>query len=185
MKHRFLSINFHKETVERFKGFCAKVGGSYTETLDHMMDFFDTYQLSPMEDLGPNMRGMESNIKKRINALVSIVKDIEKNQTKPTTAMLQLLFEKTPAKQKQPRLVEVKKTSKPANDPFFATSLEAIELRKEKNTLKRDLKETKQQFEDILFSKIRIVKSGFGKPRLHLDMTIEDYEALKEKIKNS
>ena len=88
MKRRFLSINFHKDTVERFKGFCAKVGGSYTETLDHMMDFFDTYQLSPMSDLGPNMRGMEANIKKRINALVAIVKDIEKHQTKPTTAMM-------------------------------------------------------------------------------------------------
>ena len=183
MKRRFLSINFHKDTVERFKGFCAKVGGSYTETLDHMMDFFDTYQLSPMSDLGPNMRGMEANIKKRINALVAIVKDIEKHQTQPTTAMLQLLFEQTPPKQKQPRLVEVNQNNKP--DPLFATSLEAIELRKEKNTLQRDLKETKQQFEDLLFSKIRIVKSGFGKPKLQLDMTLKDYEALKEKIKNS
>ncbi|WP_242206451.1 BfmA/BtgA family mobilization protein [Aestuariivivens insulae] len=185
MKRRFLSINFHKDTVERFKGFCAKVGGSYTDTLDHMMDFFDTYQLSPMEDFGPNMRGMEANIKKRINALTSIVKDIEKNQTRPTTAMLQLLFEQSPSKPKQPRLVEVKQGSKTSKDPFFATSMEAIELRKEKNALKRDLKETKQQFEDILFSRVRIVKSSFGKPRLQLDMALEDYEALKEKIKNS
>jgi hypothetical protein len=150
-----------------------------------MMDFFDTYQLSPMEDLGPNMRGMESNIKKRINALVAIVKDIEKNQTKPTTAMLQLLFEQTQPKQKQPRLVEVKKGSKTTKDPFFATSLEVIELRKEKNSLKRDLKETKQQFEDILFSKINIVKSSFGKPKIQLDMTMEELEALKERIKTS
>ena len=183
MKHRFLSINFHQETVERFKGFCAKVGGSYSETLNHMMDFFDTYQLSPMEDLGPNMRGMEANIKKRINALVAIVKDIENNQTKPTTAMLQLLFEKAPTKQKQPRLVEIKKGSKTIKDPFFATSLEAIELRKEKHTLQRDLKETKQQFEDILFSKIHIVKSSFGKPKIQLDMSVEELEALKQKIK--
>lgn len=185
MKRRFLSINFHKDTVERFKGFCAKVGGSYTETLDHMMDFFDTYQLSPMDDLGPNMRGMEANIKKRINALTSIVKDIEKNQTKPTTAMLQLLFEQSPSKPKQPRLVEVKQGNNTSKDPFFVTSMEAIELRKEKNALKRDLKETKQQFEDILFSKVYVVKSSFGKPRLQLDMALEDYEALKEKIKNN
>ena len=185
MKRRFLSINFHHDTVQRFKGFCAKVGGSYTETLDHMMDFFDTYQLSPMEDLGPNMRGMEANIKKRINALTAIIKDIEKHQTKPTTAMLQLLFEQSPTKQKQPRLVEVKKGNTPVNDPFFTTSMEAIELRKEKNALKRDLKETKQQFEDILFSKVRILKSSFGKSKLQLDITLEDYEALKEKIKNN
>ena len=185
MKRRFLSINFHQETVERFKGFCAKVGGSYTETLDHMMDFFDTYQLSPMDNLGPNMRGMEANIKKRINALVAIVKDIEKHQTQPTTAMLQLLFEQTPPKQKPPRLIEVQQDNKASRDPFFATSLEAIELRKEKTTLQRDLKETKQQFEDILFSKINIVKSSFGKPKLQLDMSLEELEALKQKIKNN
>src|SRR5690606_18895888 len=101
------------------------------------------------------------------------------------TAMLQLLFEQSPAKQKQPRLVEVKRGNTPKNDPFFATSMEAIELRKEKNSLKRDLIETKQQFEDVLFSKIHIVKSSFGKPKVQLDMTVEDYEALKEKIKNS
>ncbi|WP_338358680.1 BfmA/BtgA family mobilization protein [Yeosuana marina] len=183
MKRRFLSINFHQETVERFKGFCAKLGGSYTETLEHMMDFFDTYQLSPMEDFGPNMRGLEATIKKRINALVAIIKDIENNQTKPTTAMLQLLFEKAPAKQKQPRLVEVKKGRKVSKDPFFTTSLEAIELRKEKNTLQRDLKETKQQFDDILFSKIRIVKSSFGKPKIQLDMSIEELESLRETMK--
>lgn len=184
MKRRFLSINFHHDTVQRFKGFCAKVGGSYTDTLDHMMDFFDTYQLSPMEDFGPNMRGMEANIKKRINALISIIKDIENKQTKPTTAMLQLLFEQTASKQKQPRLVEVKKKNKTSKDHFFATSLETIELRKEKNILERDLKETKQQFEEVLFSKITIVKSSFGKPKLQLNMSLKAWEALKEKIKN-
>ncbi|WP_373286593.1 BfmA/BtgA family mobilization protein [Yeosuana aromativorans] len=180
----FGNIRFKKKTVQRFQEFSKRFFKTHTEAMDTMLDFFLYNEISPKETLGPNARTLEANIKKRINALVSIVKDIEKNQTKPTTAMLQLLFEKTPAKQKQPLLVEVKKSNKPVNDPFFATSLEAIELRKEKNALKRDLRETKQQFEDILFSKIRIVKSSFGKPRLHLDMALEDYEALKEKIKN-
>ncbi|MFD2292873.1 BfmA/BtgA family mobilization protein [Mariniflexile gromovii] len=180
-----MSINFHKDTVERYKGFCAKFGGSYTETLEGMMDFFDTYQLSPMDDLGPNMRGMEANIKKRINALISIIKDIEKHQTQPTTAMLQLLFEQTPPKQKQPRLVEVKQDAKNLRDHGFATSLEAIELRKERNTLQRDLRETKQQFEELLLSKIIVTKSRFGKPKLQLDMTLEALETLRSKIKNT
>ena len=78
-----------------------------------------------------------------------------------------------------------KRFFKTHTEAFFATSLEAIELRKEKNTLKRDLKETKQQFEDILFSKINIVKSSFGKPKIQLDMSLEELEALKERIKNS
>lgn len=181
----FSNIRFKKKTVQRFQEFSKRFFKTHTEAMDTMLDFFYYNEISPKETLGPNARTLETNIKKRINALVSIVKDIEKNQTKPTTAMLQLLFEQSPAKQNQPRLVEVKKSSKPIQDPFFTTAMEAIELRKEKNALKRDLIETKQQFEDLLFSKIHIIKSSFGKPKLQLEMTLEDYEALKEKIKNS
>ncbi len=181
----FSNIRFKKKTVQRFQEFSRRFFKTHTEALDTMLDFFIYNEISPKETLGPNARTLEANIKKRINALVAIVKDIENNQTKPTTAMLQLLFEKAPAKQKQPRLVEIKKGSKTSKDPFFATSLEAIELRKEKNTLQRDLKETKQQFEDILFSKINITKSSFGKPKIQLDMSVEELEALKQKIKNS
>ena len=185
MKRRFLSINFHYGTVERFKGFCVKVGGSYTDTLDHMMDFFDTYQLSPMEDFGPNMRDMEANIKKRINALIAIVKDIEKHQTEPTMAMLQLLFEQDMTKEKRPRLVAVIPKDKPFIENSFATSLEAIELKKQKNILQGELNDTKKQLEDILFSRIQIIKPSFGKPKLQLDMSIEAFEALKEKMKKT
>nr|WP_236958644.1 BfmA/BtgA family mobilization protein [Joostella atrarenae] len=35
---------------------------------------------------------MEREIKKRINAVIAIIKDIEKHHDKPTTAMLQSLF---------------------------------------------------------------------------------------------
>ena len=81
MKNGFSSINFHTVTVQRYKGFCKKFGQSYTYTLEHMMDFFDHYQLSPMIEFGEDMLQMESNLKKRINALVAIVKTMEKHQT--------------------------------------------------------------------------------------------------------
>lgn len=184
MKRRFLSINFHWDTVERFKGFCQKTEASYTDTLEHMMDFFDKYQLSPLENFGPNIRGMEASIKKRINSVIAIIKDIEKHQTQPTTSMLQLLFEQTPPKEKQARLVEVKQNQKKQfKEDSFANSLEAIELRKEKNTYKKELQETRDEFTKTL-DKINIIKISFGKPKLQLDMTIEEFSILKEKIKN-
>jgi hypothetical protein len=44
---------------------------------------------------------ISSLIKKRMNGMIAIMKDIEKNQTKPTTAMLQSLFEQAePPKKK-------------------------------------------------------------------------------------
>lgn len=181
----FSNIRFKKKTVQRFQEFSRRFFKTHTEALDTMLDFFLFNEISPKETLGPNARTLEANIKKRINALVAIIKDIEKHQTQPTTAMLQLLFEQDTAKEKKPRLVAVDPKDKPFKEDSFATSLEAIELKKQKNSLKRELEETKQQFEDILFSKIQIIKPSFGKPKIQLDMSIEELKVLKENIKKT
>ncbi|WP_142783754.1 BfmA/BtgA family mobilization protein [Changchengzhania lutea] len=181
----FSNIRFKKKTVQRFQEFSRRFFKTHTEALETMLDFFFYNEISPKETLGPNARTLETNIKKRINALIAIIKDIEKHQTQPTTAMLQLLFEQDTVKDKKPRLVAVNPKDKLFKEDSFATSLEAIELKKQKNSLKRDLEETKQQFEDILFSKIQVIKPSFGKPKLQLNMSIEELEALKENIKKS
>ncbi|MEC3905972.1 BfmA/BtgA family mobilization protein [Tamlana sp. 2201CG12-4] len=181
----FSNIRFKKKTVQRFQGFSRRFFKTHTEALDTMLDFFVYNEISPKETLGPNARTLEANIKKRINALVAIIKDIEKHQTQPTTAMLQLLFEQDTTKEKKSRLVAVNPKDKSFKEDSFATSLEAIELKKQKNILQGELNDTKKQLEDILFSKIQIIKPSFGKPKLQLDMSIEAFEALKEKIKNT
>ena len=180
----FSNIRFKKKTAQRFQEFSRRFFKTHTEALDTMLDFFFYNEISPKEILGPNVRTLEAAIKKRINSLIAIIKDIEKHQTQPTTAMLQLLFEQTPPKEKQPRLVAVNPKDRPFKEDSFATSLEAIELRKQKNTLQHDLDATKKQFEEVIFSKINIIKPSFGKPKLQLDMSIEALEVLKEQIKN-
>lgn len=179
----FSNIRFKKKTAQRFQEFSKKFFKTHTEALETMLDFFYYNEISPKETIGPNVRTMETSIKKRINSLIAIIKDIEKNQTKPTTSMLQLLFEQTPPKPKKPRLVEVNQINKPFKADSFATSLEAIELRKEKNTYKKELLETRNEFETIL-DKVNIIKSSFGKPKLQLDMTLDEFHKIKEKIKN-
>ncbi len=183
MKVQFRRINFRSETAARFRSFSKAHGKTHSDVLEGMMDFFTKYQLSPFQDFGPNIRGMEANIKKRINALVGIIKDIEKNQTKPTTSMLQLLFEGTPPKEKQPELLLEGITDVEKEEDFFG-SLQAIKLREEKNALKRDLAEMEQRFEEILYGKIEIIAPSFGKERLKLHLTVDEYKQLKEQFKN-
>ena len=69
-------------------------------TLLLMMEFFEKNGISPEESLGPHVQTLEALIKKRINALIAIIKDIEKNQTKPTLAILQSLIEAADPKNK-------------------------------------------------------------------------------------
>ena len=181
MKVQFGRINFRVDTVNRFRSFSKIYGKTHSEVLEGMLDFFEKYQLSPFQDFGPTMRGMEANIKKRINGMIAILKDIEKHQTQPTKAMLQLLFEQTAPKEKQPELLLEEFTEVEHEEDLFGTQ-EHTQFQEEKTRLEIELRKTKEQFEDVLLNKIEIVKPAFGKEKLQLKMTITEYRKLKEQL---
>jgi hypothetical protein len=91
-KERFEKLGIKASVAVRFRKFSKKMGKSQSMTLLLMIDFFEVNGISPNETLGPNMQTLENKIKKRINAVIAIIKDIEKHHDKPTTAMLQSLF---------------------------------------------------------------------------------------------
>lgn len=69
-------------------------------TLLLMLEFFKANGISPMESLGPNLMASEIRIMKRINAVIAIMRDMEKTQTKPTAAMILSFFEESAPKEK-------------------------------------------------------------------------------------
>ncbi len=97
-KERFESLKIKASVAKKFRRFCKKMSQSQSMTLQLMLDFFEKNGVSPNESIGPQMQTLENLIKKRINGVIAIVKDIEKNQTKPTVAMMQSLFEQAPEK---------------------------------------------------------------------------------------
>ena len=101
----FSAVSLKRSVADRFRLFSKKIAPSHSETLSMMMDFFENNSLSPHEELGPNMIHLEKNLKSRINAVIAIIRDIEKYQTKPTVAMLQALFEEAEPK-KKPLILE-------------------------------------------------------------------------------
>ena len=100
-KERFESLSIKSSVVKRFRKYSKSISKSNSMTLLLMMEFFERNELSPEDDLKPGLRETENRIKKRINALIAIIKDIEKNQTKPTMAMLQSLFAATEPKKER------------------------------------------------------------------------------------
>jgi len=69
-------------------------------TLLLMLEFFEHNEIAPTENLGPKMQTLEGLIKKRINGVIAILRDIEKTQTKPTAGMLMALLEQAEPKRK-------------------------------------------------------------------------------------
>lgn len=105
--YSFIGIRFKKETAKRFQEFSRTHFKSHTEALETMLDFFFYNEISPKEKLGPTGRTIEASLKKRINAVIAIMRDMEKTQTKPTVAMMESLFQ-TEEPIKKPLILEKK-----------------------------------------------------------------------------
>ena len=116
-KERFESISIKTSVVKKFRRFCKKMSKSQSMTLQLMLDFFENNGVSPNESIGPQIQTLENLIKKRINGVIAIMKDIEKNQTKPTVAMMQSLFEEAEPK-KKPLILEKENLSKTLKPQF-------------------------------------------------------------------
>src|SRR5690606_11546377 len=89
LRYSFSGINIKKEVAVRFRTFSRLVSNSHTTTLETVMNFFEWNDLSPNDNLG--LKNNRTN--KRINAVIAILKNIEKHQTLPTKAMLDSLFQ--------------------------------------------------------------------------------------------
>lgn len=111
-KERFESVSLKTSVAKKFHRFCRKMSKSKSMTLLLMIDFFEHNGISPDESMGPKMQTLESLIKKRINGVIAILKDIEKSQTRPTVAMMQSLF-KEAEPQKKPLILEKKNNTEP------------------------------------------------------------------------
>ncbi len=177
-KYSFSAISIKAKVASRFRKFSKSVARSHTDTLETMMNFFDWNELSPNESLGTNMKTLENRLKKRINALVAIVRDIEKNQTKPTNAMLQLLFQESPGQNEpQEELFEFEQQELITENEeltYYQNRYEGIQRKYE--TLKDDLEK--------IIDKTSYVKGSFGGGYLKLELTKEEFENFKQKSRD-
>ncbi|MCM4174047.1 hypothetical protein DHD32_21485 [Arenibacter sp. TNZ] len=103
----FITIRFKRATAKRFQEFSKTQFKSHTEAMATMLDFFFYNEISPREKLGPTGRTIEAKLLKRINAVIAIMRDMEKTQTKPTVAMIESLFQ-TEEPNKKPLILEKK-----------------------------------------------------------------------------
>src|SRR5690606_15388767 len=113
-KEGYAGLRIKKSVARKFRKYCKILSRSQSMTLLLLLRCFDDSGLCPEESIGPNAHTLESLIKRRIHGVISIIKDMEKHQTKPTVAMLQNLFEQAgtahPTPSKNKKLWQEKKT---------------------------------------------------------------------------
>ena len=185
MKTRFSRINFRTDTVDRFRSFSKMYGKTHSETLEGMLDFFQKYQLSPFQNFGATMHGMETNIKKRINGTTAILKDIEKSQdqTPPRRCCSSCSSRPPPRKNspncswRRPRTRKMKKRCSVHRGPSGC--------REDRNSLERDLREQPGNGSRTLLLTKDNNSSGplLEREGCHLEMTVAEYRKLREQLK--
>jgi len=174
IKYKFSAISIKCKVAIRFREFSKQISKSHTEALEAMLNFFERNDLSPEDDLG--IKNERTN--KRINAVIAILKNIEKHQTKPTTVMLQSLLQET------------SKIEKEDEDDFDFGTPKLITENEELTFYKNAYYKTQEANRDLrtdtkeLIRKVKFVRNNFGIGHYRLDITKEAFEQLKQKLES-
>ena len=74
----FITIRFKRKTAKRFQEFSKMHFKTHTEAMEAILAFFFYNEISPKENLCPTRRTIEAKLLKRINAVIAIMRDVEK-----------------------------------------------------------------------------------------------------------
>ncbi|MCR9228376.1 MAG: hypothetical protein NXH90_13240 [Flavobacteriaceae bacterium] len=177
-KEGFAGMRIKMSVAKKFRRFSKSFGKSQSLTLLAMIDFFEVNGVSPKDRLGATISSLKHQMKQRFNAVIAIIRDIEKNQTKPTNAMLELLFQ------------ESSEDTEPLEEFFEFGQQELITENEELDYYRSRYEEMQQEYHakkndlERVIDKTIYVKGSFGGGYLKLDLSKEEFENLKQKTKN-
>lgn len=173
----FNTIRLKKKVIERFKKYSKKTSPSYSETLDYMIAFFEDSGLSPYDTMNNPILSYTTTLNKRTDAVIAILRNIEKTQLKPTREMLESLFEVE--EKEEPRYIERTQEEIEASKTETEKLLDYYSVEFDKS--RRELQEIKNKFSNLL-NELSHIKNTFGKSYYKLDFSKEKIEEMKSKL---
>lgn len=175
-KYEYSGINIKRVVAKQFREFSKAYPGNHTEVLHAMINFFETHQWSPYDSMDGSLTGVEKRLKKRISAVIAIIRNMEKEQTKPTNAMLQALFAAEDDLEQEIQEFPIPNLeTKPTKNK--------MQLEYEKEQLEKQLLDLGASLK-ILFDAIEIKNSSFGKTQIRIHLEENNWIKLKRKILN-
>jgi hypothetical protein len=181
-KYEYSTVNLRVSVAKRFRLFSKKIAKSHSMTLSVIMDFFEWHGFLPSDRFERSIIQELAKNRKRTEASIAIIRDIEKHQTKPTNAMLLSLFEEnlTQGLEHESDMVEKKFADKVIEEkPIQGTTVPKIRYKR----LEEKMDLVKADFTYVL-EKVKVVKGGFGKGYLKLELTEVELIKFKRTLKN-
>ncbi|WP_394973753.1 BfmA/BtgA family mobilization protein [uncultured Croceitalea sp.] len=175
-EYKYLALNLKASVVKRFRSFAKKIAGSQSEALEKMINFFEWHGFKPNDRFADSILEEIRKNRKRTEANIAILRDIEVTQTKPSNTMLLSLFGEN-LRQQEPVRREKKFVEKPKR-PQKEIDTTVPKIRYER--LQEEMKRLSQDF-DYVLGKARLVKSSFGKPYLKLEISSSELARYRRK----
>lgn len=186
-KEGFRTIRVKGSVALKFRRFSRRFGQSRSMTLLLMVHFFEHHGIDPDQHLGETIASMKLFMKRRFNAMVAIMRSIEKEQTLPTVGMMQALFEQELASDDEEwdtdfdfieqQLTEAKAPNEPET---FDGEVTVPKIRYDR--LLEQMEELKEDFAYVL-DHVSVYHNRFGKDHLKLDLNPEAIEKYRTKLK--
>ncbi len=176
-KYKYSAVNIKYNVAVRFRAFSKKISKSHTDTLVIIMDFFKWHGFNPSERFTKSILEEILKNRKRTEANIAIMRNIEKNQTEPTTIMLQSLFEEK-VLEEEPEMIEKKFSDTVEQEKEIEITVPKIRYEK----LHSKLVSVKNDFEYVL-ENIKEVKNNFGKSYFKLELSEAELIKFKRTLK--
>ncbi len=177
--YHYLALNLNASVVKKFRAYAKKLARRQSETLNTMLDFFEWHGFTPFDRFSKSIGHELLKNRKRTEAVIAIIRKIEKSQTKPTTAMLQSLFEGQ-MEEEEPLQIEKKFADLSAEEKIIEETT-VPKIRYER--VESRMLEIKTEFAQIL-DLVEPVSSRFGKDYLKLELSLQEFKKLRQRIKN-
>ncbi len=180
-KEPFETLKIKTSVAKIFRRYCRSISKSQSMSLLVMIEFFEDNGISPKESIGPHIQTLASLIKKRNNAVIAIMKDIEKTQTKPTNAMMNLLFKEAEEEEEEEQVLLEEVMSNDTPEIPFTEHTERDYYRTQYFNTKSTLKQLKEEVESLL-EKTHYTRNNFGLGHFRLNISKEEFQQLKHKL---
>jgi len=193
-KEAFVTLKIKGTIAQKFRTFCKNNAASQSMSLLQMIQFFEFNGIAPTDNLGDSIAKLEGKINKRTNAIIAIIKNIEKKRISPTYALLLSLFEekleddepqfveKKFADTNKNKIIEEEEESYDFGQPNLITENEELSYYQNAFYKAQEEHQTlKYKFEAIL-KQTKYIKSSFGKNYYRLDITKQEFEAFLDNL---
>ncbi|AWX43644.1 hypothetical protein HME9304_00635 [Flagellimonas maritima] len=187
-KERFRTVGIKSSVLKKFKSFSKRQGKSLSMTMLAMVEFFEHNGISPDERMHETIASLKHLIKRRFNAMVAIMRSIEKEQTLPTVSMIQALFEQELESEGEEwegdfDFIEQQLTETKQPEEHEPWDMEITVPKIRYDRLEEQMEALKKDFTYVL-NQVSVVKNRFGKDHLKLDLNSGAIEKYRTKLKN-